>query len=289
VLTEESRVFDGIWPTVFTRGVKALQRRGVGQAAAEDAVQEAGARAIAQNVPFQDADDLLRWIHTVSWRVVLDARKRDQRLVYEVPEEGSGEDVGRAVEQRLRLQLLRVVLGGLTPDERAALTADGRGTDRRTSTRLAVRRHRVRVKLIAMLDGAAALVALLRHAVSPPRTRRVATVAAPALIAMSVLTTASLLVQQGTPTPHIQNVDGAATQARVSIPIAPPQVTSTRGRTATDPAAPPRLQRVRVDYERPDGDGQVTIRPKQPADHFVCLDLNQMPTRCADLPIRITG
>jgi hypothetical protein len=49
------------------------------------------------------------------------------------------------------------------------------------------------------------------------------------------------------------------------------------------------LQKVRVDYERPSGEGRVTFRPKQPTDHFVCLGLNPVPAQCADLPIRITG
>jgi hypothetical protein len=282
--------FDAVWPDVFRRAVSALVHRGTRRAAAEDAVQEAGTRAVASDVPFADAEDLLRWIHTVAWRLVLDARKRDRRLVYEVPDEPSVEDVSRAVEQRLRLQHLRVLLGTLTPDERSALIEGAPAADRRTATRLAVRRHRLRSKLLAMLDGAAALVGLLRRFDAPHRARRTTLVAAPLLIVMTALTTASLRHDSPTTAPAIERID------LPSLGTQPQAAPSARGLTVSEraarsaPASPPvNLPKVQVPYARPGGNGRVYGRPKQPDDHFVCLALNGVPPRCADLPVRITG
>ena len=261
------------------------------QAVAEDAVQEAGARAIAHDVPFVDADDLLRWIQTVAWRVVLDAQTRARRLVYEVPDSLSGEDVGRAVEDRIRLQRLRVLLGALTPEEHATLTEDGRTADRRTSVRLAVRRHRLRIKLLAMLDGAAVVLVFLRRLGRVERSRRSVMVAAPALAAATVLMTASLMFDHGAAIPAIEPVDTPASLSRREVtPVA--DAAQGRGVTAgvrgsvPHPGAAPADLVVR--HPGPGGDGDATVRPKEPTDHFVCVDMHALPANCADLPIRIT-
>jgi hypothetical protein len=244
-------------------------------------------------VAYRDADDLLRWIQTVAWRVLLDAQKRDRRLVYEVPEAVSAEDVARSVEHRLRWDDLRALLDGLSADERAALTAQAQEGDRRASTRLAVRRHRVRRKLIAMLDGAAAFVLFVWRWRSGPPTRRAAAVGSSALVVAAAVITASMSVARSDRPPALE---------RVAIPAsvepnprgAPAHVAATRkaggvGRPESTSTTAPALPRLGVTHPAPGGTGELWGRPKEAHDHLICLAPAHTASRCADLPIRLTG
>jgi hypothetical protein len=295
VLTEDVVKLERIWPETFRRAVAALRHKGIDGTVAEDAVQEAAVRAIAHAVPFKDADDLLRWVQTVAWHVVLDRRKCDKHLVYDAPDAPSSEDTEVTVECRMRLARVGELLSSLTSAERAALAEHHvAGMDRREDTRWAVRRHRARAHLLAMLEGLGLLVAWLRRRATATRVgRRSVTVAiAVPLLAASVM----VLV------PHFRDAPSqlpAQTQPVRSAPLPSGAATESAGATTGSragesatvnekpPASTP-LPRVEIDIPPSAGGGSAWGRPKEPDDHFVCVDLIVVGHHCTDLPVRIT-
>jgi hypothetical protein len=159
--------FAEIWPSVFTSTVQRLLARGVGAAVAEDAAQEAGTRALAMHVPFTDAGDLTRWVSTVAWRIAVDEHRHHGRRVVAAPVRDRAADIDVATEAEARLELRRVSLAWprLSEGDRAALVDPRPDTgDRRAAVRSAVRRHRARMRLVALIEalGAIALAPLSR-------------------------------------------------------------------------------------------------------------------------------
>ncbi|HVT75401.1 MAG TPA: hypothetical protein VHD87_00110 [Acidimicrobiales bacterium] len=284
------------WPTVSARAVAALRRRGVSDEIAEDAVLEAITRAIARDVPFSDADDLLRWVHVVAWRIVLDDRKRDRRLVYDTPDRVAPDDPSLVAELRLRVEKLARLVSGLSVSDHNALFAVVEpALDRRDATRLAVRRHRVRAKLLRMLEGAAAAAAWLRRRGRRPHRGNVV---AAATVAPVMLLSLAVLLPHDIPQPEpVASDPGAVTAAetiRVDAPSAPPTPTGAVAGVNTSrrsPAAPPRtgLPRVDVAHPGPFGNGHAWGRAKEPDDHLACAQLSVVGAFCIDAPVQLTG
>ncbi|HVV36803.1 MAG TPA: hypothetical protein VHC63_09400 [Acidimicrobiales bacterium] len=282
------------WPTVSARAIASLCRRGVARERAEDAVLEAITRAIARDVPYSDAEDLLRWVHIVAWRIVLDDRKRDRRLVYDTPDSVAPDDPSLAAELRLRVEKLGGLVSGLSlADYNALVAVPASGLDRRDATRLAVRRHRVRAKLLRMLEGAAAAAAWLRRRGRRPSRGNVvaaATVPPALLLSLAVLLPHAMPL----PEPAASNPGTVAETIRIDAPSPPTTPAHALARVNTSrrsPAAPPGTGLPRVDLAHPGpfGDGHAWIRPKEPDDHLACAHLAVGGALCVEAPAQLTG
>ena len=169
--------------------------------------------------------------------------------------------------------------------------------DRTESVRWAVRRHRVRTRLLALLDGAAAVVPWLHPRVRPPRSRGAVAVA---LAAPIVAVSLAMLM------PNVRDAARPAVVVPKTSPV--PELSSTsvllpsrlpahdvRGAPVLLPRPSP-SDRVRdlpgfqFDHSGPVGDGTIWGKPKDPDDHFVCVeDVVVVGDRCFDLPVKITG
>ncbi|MEA3077452.1 MAG: hypothetical protein QOF60_2360 [Actinomycetota bacterium] len=147
--------FSSLWPSLFSRVVAGLRQRGVDWASAEDAVQEAGARALAHAVPYTSEEDLCRWVQTVAWRVAVDNHRRSARCSGPGgPTSVAATDVASEVEARIQLRNVGRVFSRLSPSDRAALLeATPPDQTRQEAVRAAVRRHRARARLVALVEG----------------------------------------------------------------------------------------------------------------------------------------
>lgn len=151
-----------VWPEVFDAVVTALRRRGIGLHSAEDATQEAGSRVLANGIGYADADDLRRWVQTVAWRLAIDETRRQSRYDdgESMADTASFQEVPAEVEHRLRLAATSRAWRALSPADRQAIVGDGdvRTMSRKEAVRLNVRRHRARARLLALVEGVAAVV-----------------------------------------------------------------------------------------------------------------------------------
>lgn len=151
--------FERWWPEVARRLARALARRGVPGADAEDIVQETALRALAAAPPVSSPEGLLRWSFTVARRIEIDRgrrRGRTELLSVELARSRpAGVDTARAAESRVALAAAARGLATLSDTDRAALlgvlTDDEPALDRRQAVRQAVRRHRARTRLVAVV------------------------------------------------------------------------------------------------------------------------------------------
>lgn len=211
--------FSLLWPSLFDRVVATLRQRGVDWASAEDAVQEAGARALANQVPYTSEHDLRRWVQTVAWRVAVDNHRRTTRWRAPWAAGGRGADggglsamggaeaeperittsvdVAHEVEARFELKAVERMFPLLSAADRAALldTAPA-GQTRKEAVRLAVRRHRARARLVAMVEGLASAIGFLPwRRLGAWRAAIIPSVAAATLVPLALI--APPLVGQG--------------------------------------------------------------------------------------------
>lgn len=291
VLTRNAEKLSAVWPEVSSRAVAALRRRGVAQDVAEDAVLEAVTRAIAGEVAYTDATDLLRWINVVARRVVVDAHRRDGRLVYAVPDSPAPDNPAGAVEARSQLNRVAELVASLSTADRDALLTRPESSGRREATRRAVRRHRVRARLLVLLEGAGAVLGWLQWRWTRRHTARAAVAATG--VPLLVVALVSLLpvgdgpsARQGDAEPVIPEIvsapasDGFLDGSLRRVPAA-----------EEGASAPPGPSLPRLDLRHPgvEGQGELWGRPKEPGDHLVCAGLIAVGTTCAGLPIVVTG
>lgn len=208
---------EAVWGSVEPRLRASLRAAGVAAADLDDLVQEVALRVLAHDVPFTSAEDLLRWCRLVGRRLAVDAHRRTIRstLVDQVPDVAGTIDVEAAALARVRADRVLTALHHLDPNDRAAIidlrSPDG---DRREQVRLAVRRHRARARLTALVDGVAALLGWLV-------LRRRRPTHALAGLAMAPALTGFLLLPSAT-APRTIDLPPAATSApAVEAPVAP--------------------------------------------------------------------
>jgi hypothetical protein len=308
-----------VWPEVFEAVVTTLRRRGVGLHAAEDATQEAGSRVLAHEIGFTDADDLRRWVQTVAWRLAIDESRRLARYDGDAPlEAASFQEVPAEVEHRLHLAATRKAWRTLSPADREAIVGSGGGDHdrcpaltRKEAVRLAVRRHRARARLLALVEGVAAIVL-----VGVRRARRLSTaVMIAAIVPISVLVL-PFVHGDGPASPTGQGGGGAGADgvggrltgiALVDTvsPASPGLVTTGTadvggtdagvGRggdgAAPHPKAPAPLQHIDERVDTPMADDQdpfLRSRPKDPGQPVACVTVAVAqacaPTVGADVP-----
>lgn len=203
-----------VWKEVGRRVQGMLRRRGATTWVAEDLAQEVLTRAVANQVSFSDADDLMRWCVPVARNLHID-HARHGRWTDEtasIPEARDALDVERLVLARLELHGVLGHLASLTDNDRQAIvdSINGvtRASDRKSSVSEAVRRHRARQRLARLVTGAAAVWGWLLH----PRLRlsRPALAAALPVALLSGLVAAPLLTAPA---------DDPARPAVVSVPV----------------------------------------------------------------------
>lgn len=157
-----ARALDDVWRTVEPRLRRYLLARRVPAADVDDVVQEVALRVLVHGPDYDGADDLLPWCITVARNVATDAvragaRRAPADLTPDVP---AADDVEGQVAARLELERTLAALKTLTfPEQRAiveGLDQSRPSPDRTTSVRLAVRRHRARQRLLALLAAIAA-------------------------------------------------------------------------------------------------------------------------------------
>jgi DNA-directed RNA polymerase specialized sigma24 family protein len=283
VITGQPEI-SSVWPEVFDAVVGQLRRRGVDLHTAEDAAQEAGSRAFAGRIPFTDGRDLQRWAHKVAWRVVLDQKRLDARWDRSSTLDPiSAQEVSTEVEGRLELAATSRAWSRLSAEDRTAIATASAPppSDRRAAVRLAVRRHRARNRLLALIDGAAAFAFFLFR-----RGRRVmagvgaVVVLVPALFAALPFGEEAKQTRSTEPTEMraVSDllVDRAAQNAPREVTVEP-----TQGRTRAPSTAPSRVgdQRtyapsVRVPVPTPeqlDRPAKAWTRPKSPDEPLVCV------------------
>lgn len=157
--------FELVWPDVERRLRGLLFRRGLDQASAEDVVQEVALRALAGQVTYTSAKDLLRWAGPVACNLHVDLLRQRARLADSGvdTEHPATNDVAGEVADRMELQRAFRGIAALRPADREAImeavTAEpGPARNRKEAVRLAVRRHRARSRLALVMEQLAAWV-----------------------------------------------------------------------------------------------------------------------------------
>jgi DNA-directed RNA polymerase specialized sigma24 family protein len=191
-----------------------LARRGVPDADIADVVQETAARALATPPDVADADALARWAFTVALRISIDGHRRSGRVQLVPLDEDSphGGDVATIVEGRIRWQKTMRALSLLSGSDRAALAASLWPTapteadaSRRQAVRDAVRLHRARTRLTAMVARLGivlgALWAALRRRAKPLHLRLAAAVVVMSLLVLGLAEPAGISTASATPRP----------------------------------------------------------------------------------------
>ncbi|HEX8002720.1 MAG TPA: hypothetical protein VF519_08490 [Mycobacteriales bacterium] len=235
-----------VWPEVSTRLGRLLASRGASRDVADDVVQEVAARVLAHGVTFADAADLMRWAVPVALNLLVDAARHNVRVEVGIDGWDRAEgDVADVVAHRDRLRRVVGAVARLSDADRAALTDGGAPADRREAVRLAVRRHRARRRLLALVDGVAALTGLLGGLGAWLRRWRPSRVAVAAVPVAFVLPVALVLVQ---PVPQERRIDVAAAPGQAALvspagPAAAPRA-ATRPRAARRVAAAHPARRV---------------------------------------------
>lgn len=300
-----------VWPEVAARLAGMLRRRGVDGATVEDIVQETAIRVVRSSVRFTDGDDLFRWVAVVGWRLALDARRKTERTeLGAVPDRAGPIDVDHLVEQRSQLDATVRGLDRLSCSDRQAILSGlkpSTTSSRQEAVRLAVRRHRARARLMALLEGAGAVLAWLgfrRRAVGLTRKTVVAATALPAVCLVALLvpyhapetggpSTAPPAPPGGAPEPVLA---GTGTPSPSGAPPAQPAAGTLRAPppgpvTSPSGGGSSQLPAAHVDVPGPDGrPGRIGARPKQAGDRVLCLDPVVTAYSCRDLPLPpVTG
>jgi hypothetical protein len=158
--------FDAAWPTA----------------------QEVAIRALRHLDRFTSDEHMVRWCCRVAINAHIDAVRRGSRLVAEPSQEAAAPlNVAETVEGRLALHAALAHVAGLSPEDQALLLDPPIADTRKEAVRLAVRRHRLRARLTAMLEGVLAGIPVLRRLHADSFPVRVAMVAAPIVAALTAL------------------------------------------------------------------------------------------------------
>lgn len=252
-LTTDRPSFGDVWPAVSTALSRYLARRGATSAQTQDISQDVALKALLHDVQFSSAQDLLRWCYPVARNGLVDAQRAASRVAL-LPSLGSdegldvadGSDLHRTVESRLRL--LEVVQGirQLSHGDREALAPllldeePAAPADRRESTRLAVRRHRARARLLAKVGQAAAAIAWAFGSRSTRTSSRLMPAAATASLSVTLLVGVGALTAptpDPVPLPSIEAASGSSQLPVHAGDIAPDAAQPVAARPLT--AAPP--------------------------------------------------
>ena len=313
VITEESG-FAAAWPRAAADVVAWLERRGVARDVAEDAVQEAGVRAVTVGLSCRDAEDLRRWLRVVAWRVVVDRWRREARCVRVADVEATERARSRRtspledeVSGRMELEAALVAFRRLSPGDREAIVAPpATGADRQAQVRSAVRRHRARSRLVAIMKGLAAAAGVVAWV---PRRQKAAPGLAVALAGAVVVAVGPWVrppVPDDGPRPPAHEVapppPGASATAASSGPAAPAPAVESEAAAPAAPAAgdgPGKAEARAASAPGPHLQAQLPGLPgeqrggivegKEPGEPLVCAWLKPVDTRYCTPPTPAIG
>lgn len=280
------------WPEVSRRLAGVLRARGLDGPTVDDVIQETAARALARRVQFESADDLFAWAVVTARNYATDLHRRQSFMTAEpVPDRPIATDVETHVQHRLELRAVRKAFHALRPNDQQALRTPVAAASGPERNRAAVRRHRARVRLLALMERLAGVIAWVFGRRLRPRTV-VTALAVPTALFVGALT----LEHLSPATPDGGGAVSSGTTVVARTTGARPDAANPAGE-ASAPARSPSLApiggrpplRVQVPVPGPDGRPSTTyVRPKAPDDHLACLDTIAAGWRCVDLPVSLT-
>lgn len=149
--------FDAAWPSARARIAAVLGARGLQCADVDDVAQEVAVRALRQRGTFGSYEHFVRWCCRVAINLQVDTARRQRRLDPSPPPDVAGHhDTAASAQRRMALEAVAAGIAELTPEERRLLFEQEPTASRREAVRLAVRRHRLRARLAALMEGLAA-------------------------------------------------------------------------------------------------------------------------------------
>jgi len=229
--------FDAAWPAARARAAAALAARGVQRADADDVLQDVAVRALRRPDRFVSEEHFGRWCCRVALNLHVDGLRR-RRHLSPLPPPDAADSADTAITGERRIALSRLVAGmaELSEEERRLLFNATPAASRQEAVRLAVRRHRLRARLAALVDGMAAGIAFLRRL-----PKRLPSAAKPALVAAPVVCATLLLGPLTMPArPDEPRRPLADPHATGVLPVPARQPARTR---STSTAAPPVVSR----------------------------------------------
>ena len=279
-----------------------LAARGLAREEAEDICQEVAWRVLSHDITYRSEADLYPWAATVARRLSIDHHRRSRHLAaVEPPDRPAPVDVAEVVEGRSRLRAVVAAMPSLSPADRAAIadgasldgTTEPAGASRREAVRAAVRRHRARARLLALVEAAGAVVAWLVH--RGPRQGRVVRAATYGAAAATPVLVVALSVGGAAPPAGVDAEERARPPAAASgvarrepVPLrvspphgepavnAPPATAGGRG-AASRPASPRLLPEPRGEIVAATPDGRplagAGAREAEPDDPLVCVSV----------------
>ncbi|HZQ27330.1 MAG TPA: sigma factor [Acidimicrobiales bacterium] len=150
------------WSASHQRLRAVLRSSGYAEADVEDALAEATERAWRRGIAFDEEANFRSWIFVVARNLLVDAQRGRSRTAELVDHAGTVASVEEVLEMRWQLERVLDRMSALTDEERATLLepVPSRPGDRHEQIRVAVRRHRLRNRLKAGLEGVAAIVGI---------------------------------------------------------------------------------------------------------------------------------
>ena len=191
--------FEKWWPLASASVDRLLRAHHVSEADRDDIVQEVAARAFIRQDEFTSLTHLTRWSCRVAANLRVDQVRKESRLsdagVPELLEDAV--DTARLVEGRVALEAVLSAVSRLSDADRVALFGEREvAEDRREAVKLAVRRHRARARLAAMVEGMIAAFGTLNRSVlrrlETPGVREAVAAGTVALVAVAIPVVGSL-------------------------------------------------------------------------------------------------
>jgi hypothetical protein len=305
VISDKRLPLEVVWPEVHRRLLRFLHARGTDASAAEDIVQEVALRVVALDVPYESADDLMRWAATAARNLAIDQWRADSRYgAVPLEEAASAVDVDETVEHRLRLEAVGQSWMQLSERDREALRSGALGTkasSRSESVRWAVQRHAARARLTAMIDGVVGVLAWLGAKLRyrprrPGRTLVIASLPALVVVVGLVPYVIDTLAPHGSPdatygrgrrlehsevSPSTRPTSPRTTAASARSPALRAKPVIERSLTKISP-----FQEAEVGHQGGVVHSGVRTRPKRPDDSLVCLhDFPVVGSPCFNPPL----
>jgi hypothetical protein len=156
--------FGASWPAAHAQLSAVLRSRGVQATDVDDVAQEVALRALSDCRDFESDDHFVAWCCRVAVNLHIDSTRRQRRLSPEPPADtDDGQDTAATAQRRMALGVLADRIGELSDDDRRLLFDLEPTGSRRDAVRLAVRRHRLRARLAALVEGMVAGLAWVRR------------------------------------------------------------------------------------------------------------------------------
>jgi DNA-directed RNA polymerase specialized sigma24 family protein len=230
--------FESLWRELQPQLEGALRARGTDPDTARDLVQEVAIRLMATETDFVDDEHLLRWCHLVGRRLAANHYRDQARLLMGVVPDGErGPSTEDVVSGRLAVSEVAAALAALSDEERASLLGGEIADTRQGRVTQAVRRHRARKRLLAMVSG------VLGWLGGVPLIRRLLRPSTAALAVVPVVFLSLALTPSHSPhlerPPFVRPIRAEPVPAQVAEPSSPSTAARVHDVTTTAPAPEP--------------------------------------------------